>query len=403
MPPRRRALGWLLALACTSEGSLPDAAPPMAAGTVVLRNIAADPLPLWVAWSDGDGPWQRLGGDGPSFTLRPTTGRYGLAVRCSREHTLENVNVTQALVSEVPRVEVDCGRVPQALLKVSVDTSAVPGTARIGVSVGYPRRSYQVGSSSRSVELMVPEGTAQIGVMALGSVDETLAAALRRDVSITGDTRIDVDLGTGTLPLVRQPLSIAGAGPAPQVAVWMGNAAGSQLYLAGTPGEYAYVAPAGLLPGDVQSLDVDDYEDLPGGQRSVVALLGRAPPGQVTLPPPITVAVQRLSVSSYDLFRFSFEPQPAARYYSAGAGYVRSKLTAGWLGSRREYTQPDLGAVPGWQASWAPMPGTAATARLTANGSNRSFAETWDPALIGPQEEGVVFTITGREINLPQL
>ena len=411
MPPRRRALGLLLALACTSEGSLPDAAPtpgsdaapPMAAGTVVLRNIALDPLPLWVAWSDGDGPWQRLGGDG-LFTIRPSTERYGLAVRCLREGSLDFVSVTQALVSEVPRVEVDCGRIVRALLRVSVDASAVPGTARVGVSVGYPRRSYQAGSSSsQTVELTVPQGTAQIGVMALGSVDEPLAAALRRDVEITGDTRIDFDLGTGTVPLVHQPLSITGAGPAPQVAVWMGNAGGSQLYLAGTPGEYVAVAPAGLMPGDVQSLNVADYEDVPGGVRSVIAFIGRTPPGQVTLPPPLAVAVQRLSVSSYDLFRFSFDPQPAARYYLVEAGYVRSKLTAGWLGSRREYTQPDLGAVPGWQASWAPMPGTAATAGLSAHGSNRSFAESWNPALIDAQAEGVLFTITGREINLPPL
>jgi len=400
------ALGALV-LACAGERPAPvptsgaDASPPPAAGTVVLENIAPLPLPLWVAWSDGDGPWQRVSGPGPTFTVRPTGPRYGLAVKCLRP-TRTVVRITHALVSEVQRLSIDCGEPAQAPFKVSGRVFWAPETDEMTVVLAIPRQPYIITLDTPVFDLMAPPGPTQISVVTRNALGETLAALLRRDVTITGDTKIELDPRTEALPLVRQPLAIPGAAPGPRVEVWLGNRSGGFLMIPGGPGEYLAVAPEGLMPGDGQDLRVEDWDA--GSLRTVIARLGRTRPAQVTLPPALTgVTVGRLSRPGYDLFRFTLDPQPTAHYYTLAAGYARSSVTAGWLGAARQYAQPDLGAVPGWQSSWAPTPGTGVEAQVTANSSNRSFAETWNPGLVGVQDEGFILTIARRDLILQQL
>jgi hypothetical protein len=403
---RRIAALGALVLACAGErpGPVPtsgaDASPPPAAGTVVLENVAPLPLPLWVAFSDGDGPWQRVSGPGPTFTMRPTSPRYGLAVKCLRP-TRTVVRITHALVAEVQRLTIDCGEPAQTPFKVSGRVFWAPDTDEMTVVLAIPRQPYIITFDTPVFDLMAPPGPTQISVVTRNALGETLAALLR-DVTIDGDTKIELDPRTEALPLMRQALAIPGAAPGPRIEVWLATAKGGLLFLPGGPGEYLAVAPEGLRPGDSQELRVADWDA--GSLRTVIARLGRTRPAQVTLPPALTgVTLERLSRPGHDLFKVTFDPQPTAHYYTLEAGNARSSVTAGWLGAARQYTQPDLTAVPGWQASWAPPPGTGVEAQVTANSGNRSFAETWNPGLVSVQDEGFILTIARRDLILQQL
>ncbi len=96
---RRRTLvrgGWIvftaLLLGC-SRG-----------GLVFTTDVRGTPAPVsWIAYQDGDNPWQTIRVEGSRYRLPIRSGRFGLALVCEQE---EMVRIIHAATRELPTLQV---------------------------------------------------------------------------------------------------------------------------------------------------------------------------------------------------------------------------------------------------------------------------------------------------------
>jgi hypothetical protein len=369
---------------------------------VVLENLARSPLAPWAAWSDGDGPWQPLAGDGPRYTFRPSSGRYSLAVVCDHESS-RTTELTHALVAEIPHVFIACGRaVDRPSYRLHGKVSGAPAGAEVQVVVGNQVGGSPINNPIRdSYDALVYAGTVPIAATA-SSDGLTRAALLRRSVTITGDTTLDLDFATDPLPLVRQSVAISDALPG---IIYAGTSftnveAGVYLALAGNDQEYTVVAPQALAAGDEQRFGASQSEGN-DWTRSVSVRLDQARPLQLTLPPLLTgMTLEAVAAPTQELVRVGLDPVPGALYYLMSEGGVRSLVTSRWLGPATRYTPPDLSALPGWKASWSRQPGTQTYVRVTAVTSNRPPEQFWAAYVSGRHTDGAVTSASTRGLTI---
>jgi hypothetical protein len=109
-------------------------------------------------------------------------------------------------------------------------------------------------------------------------------------------------------------------------------------------------------------------------------------PGDVTVAAPAAMAVPAASAAAgtpYVLVRtrWTFDAnynQTFAATFAQGSALAWTlSVTPGYMGSAVDVTFPDLSSLPGWQASWGLVKGTAVTTTFQGNGQNGA---AWPPA-----------------------
>jgi hypothetical protein len=324
---------------------------------------------LWVAFNDGDGPWQAVPGIGPVYTVEVRSGRYGLAFVCESDLGAPSGEVIHASVDELPAVTVFCGEAPPSTYrKLAGKISGLPPDASVLLQVrgGFAALDAPVTGYS----MTAPVGTFDLGVFA--SVKGRATQALvRRDVVISADTTLDLDFATQGVALVRQPLRVSGA-PAGTVE-WKGSTAlvtASDSLLWGdddvshSPADYAALPASALRPGESQKFELGVNGPLPAAQDFVGVIRTFREPAalDVALPAPFASPQVSRAAGAGARPRVTFQPYPGALFYQlvcsqqVGRAEVSwlSIFTPAWLGGATSYELPDWSTVPGFHYGFSP-------------------------------------------------
>jgi hypothetical protein len=316
----------------------------------------------FLAFRDGDGPWQVATGTAGVYELDCTTGRYGILILGGRlPRTIEVVYATMA--------DADTLSFVGEPMSVSGGTSTIQGAVSgIGAGEGltlcasgdHERVDVRPGPIGASYAWILPEGrytlTAlrTLGTAALqalragpldalpgGTVDQNLAfdaaapATLERTVVLAGlDAGETWELSSELLSRANTGCPISSTTSADTVRVLPESVL--------TPTEIHRIRLAAVDPS------VED--------RRVAVVHSRGASGTTLDPPPrpSTVAVVSAVSTSPVLLGVQFQPQAWVEQHRLSVDRQGTMLewvvsaTAGWLGGADHLEMPDLSAVAGW-------------------------------------------------------
>jgi hypothetical protein len=359
---------------------------------------SAPASPDWIAYQDGDGPWQLLPGTGGLYQFTVPSGKYGIAAACIGTSKTEILQL-QATTAELGQPSMGCSSAsfpPPGGFRVSVQVNGISPDESTLLAMG----GHEVFSTRGPYDISdVIAGTYDLvvakGIGGQGSPFSPTSFVLQRDLRVTGDAMVGVDFAA------------QGVAPAPRTLTVVGGAAGEQLGakaallaargtgfpLADTSGAsltYPSMPPSALRPGDLHALVAEAEDRTVNGSRSSTRLVSTPGDVAITLPPALaSAAVSKEAVSPYVRLRTDFGPYAGAQIYYLGYSYYPTSaariknwsvlFTAGWLGSSASYTLPDLSAQSGWQAEWGHQPGTSIEWSVGATSTNRSLSDlfTW--------------------------
>jgi hypothetical protein len=391
--PRALLAAGLLA-ACNGTAGKPasDGAPEGSASafSVALTNTAATATGglAWVAFQDGDGPWQSVEGAGGVYSFEAPSGRYGLAFVCDLGDFVPG-EIVHASVAELPALTTSCN--PAAAQGAQHLRGAVRGLAAGGqLSISAGGSSVEVSAPIGApppdgYDLELPIDVYDVVGVAFESARPS-KALIAHDVSIKGEATLDLDF-TRAASLVEQPVTVTGAAGEVSTVVRLTTARGTIAEWLLTPATYAGLRESDLGPDDIQEVTVS--ASAPSGttflERGVVLGVRAPRPLSVTLPPAFWSAkLGMVPGAPYLRPRASFEPYPDAVLYqvmasaatpTGGRGWLVI-LGAGWLGARKSYDFPDFSGVRGFQARWMLQAQDQAQLELDAVQSSRDLART---------------------------
>ncbi|HXU83904.1 MAG TPA: hypothetical protein VN914_21060 [Polyangia bacterium] len=328
----------------------------------------------WVAFQDGDGPWQVIEGTGRTYSFLAPSGRYGVAFVCGRSGP--RGEVVHATTAELLALRAFCDPGDGGPLY------KVTGTLR-GVPAG-DKATVQLSSRDRLSATMVSsdagsyQGQAQAGLYDLMGVAfhdmVTDRVVMRRAVTIKAEDTLDLDFqGPDSHSLIVAPLTIGGLTPEALEAIdgWVEvrTGRGSSInWRVPAPlnhvEQYPSLAAGELDPGDLQQLKLVARRS--GGSkifsRAVIRLVRSPAPLELALPPPFTAEVTKPTAAEPRL-RTGFAPYDGALYYQLFAGVRgrnpgferewRATFTAAWLAGGTSYALPDFSGLPGFDRGWS--------------------------------------------------
>jgi hypothetical protein len=363
-----------------------------------LTPAGGSPL-LWVAFNDGDGPWQAVDRVGSAYSFSVKSGRYGLVFVCQVPPGGAGAEVVHATAAELPALTIDCGAPPPMTIhEVSGKISGLPAGASVSLQGGHGTESFEqtpIDPPATAYQTSLPADTYDLaGIAYLDGRPTQLV--LRRDVVVDADVVLDLDFAQG-LALADQPLTFtADSAGAPGLAAWVNlltrRARLAWIDQSGQPLTGYPAVPAGALAsGDMLALDVSSTAgQLPAfSARGVMLALRKPRPVEITLPPAFSA---QLSLPPGDSPRpaASFTPYPHALYYQLIASQFTANrsvqwlciFTAAWLGGEASYQMPDLGGAPGYRPEFGLQPQVDMDLEADAVTSSRDVSRTLndDPA-----------------------
>ena len=386
--PKCACLGSLLLAACAGDGT-GGMGSPGAARRVTLTGRAAGGVPTaltWVAFQDGDGPWQRASDSAGVYTFDALSGRYNAAFVCATD-TVRSGEVIAAAVAELDTIEVPC---PVAL----------PGAARLrwsgtltGIAAGLgdlPDVTFSSKEGGATRALVSSDGSSYTIDLPAGTYDLVTSVAgnrlnVKRDIRITAAGSTNVDFSTGTVMAKSQPLPAiaADAQESLETGAFFTSARGVRVDLFAPKGSVALLDPADLGPGDTQQI----YGEARGAKSAFRGFFRAVPGGPVpalALPPPLggasAVPVTGVQPPLYVRPRISFDAYPNVRFYQANIftdlpDMFVWVMNVGpqWLAGRTSFELPDWTGVAGWNPAWGPPLDRPLAALVTAVAGNRGF------------------------------
>jgi hypothetical protein len=404
-----RAPAFLLAilLGCDGGGSTsPDGGaslPPDGGGgtgRVTLTDVTppgGSPL-QWVAFNDGDGPWQTLDGASGVYSFSVKSGRYGLAFVCSLPRGFGG-EVVHATAAELTALTIDCGAPPPvASHRLSGKITGLPAAARVEVQGGRGAESFQlqqIDPPATAYQASLPADTYDLAAISYLD-DRPGQLLLRRDVAIAADVVVDLDFAQG-LPLLEQPLSLTGDGASAPGLVAVVSLITKRAQLAWgdlsgqRPTGYPALPASALAAGEVLELDVSSTTgQLPAfSVRGIILGLRQPKAVEVALPPLFSPELSVTAAAS-PRPRVSFTAYPGALYYQLVAGQFTAGRTAqwlcifsaAWLGAEASYQLPDFSGARGYRAEFGLLPQAAVDIEADAVTSSRDLSRTLndDPA-----------------------
>ena len=375
----------------------PDAGPAPVPGHITFTNTTAagGPKLVWVAFNDGEGPWQTLDPQGNTYTFQ-VQGRYGLAFVCEALPDAFSGEVVHATAAELPALTVDCGPATSTTNhQLTGSISGVDPEVTVEVQAagaGYTHRLGTVSAPRLTYEAQLPAGT--YDVLALATVaGRSPRAFFRRDVELQRDTVLPFQFGLGIdTALAEQPLTLVGgaaSAPMPYAAVSLFTGRGSFQATAGAGPLASYFSfPSSVLqPGDTQTFEVGSATAgvPPLSMRGVVLGFREPRPLEVKLPPPFDSARVTAAATAPTLRpRMSFQPYPGALFYQLSATQVSpSTFTSwlaifsdAWLGGATTYELPDFSAARDFRDVYGFDPTAPLDYTCDAVTSSRDFART---------------------------
>ncbi len=417
-------------------------------GIALTTDVQGTAAPVsWIAYQDGDQPWQAVRVEGNRYRLPIRSGRFGLALVCEQEHL---VRIIHATTRELSTFQVSFtggeggqGWPPTYVLACASGASHATYTVSgrvAGVRPGHNLVVVQETSISSSVKdehtQEVSAGTRDVALLEVlegfyvhRGGGPPARIVLVRDVVVEGAKRIDVDFNRdGFAPLQR---TVTLRGLLPGEAVWFFPAfftpLGTDIPLGTVLNEKRSVFRFGAVPperrrrGDLHRIEVQ-VEDEDAGTTRCVWRDAFAPEDLVVeLPSPLkSAAVTIAAPHPYPLFRATWKPYPGAQVYRVTYSYVGPSgdiglhweilLTAGWLEGTSSYTLPDFSTLAGWNRDWKlelePVPqvppGEAVSLgaidwRVEAVSSNAGPSAIIGPAALRPVADGSEVRCAGRE------
>lgn len=345
----------------TIDAALPDGGPPAVRLTVLDGAIPTNAT--WVAYQDGDGPWTVIQGEDGEYVFPNEKDRYAIALVCI-ETDLTPVVVWRATRAELPALRLPCNPPGGERVSVSGQVLGVASGDEYAVSAGhgttigweYPDDTYGVGTDPGPTDVMLRRinGTA---------VDFVLV----RDLDLTADISLDLDLASGFDP-IPSTVTVTGAAGDDTVLV---NAAfltpnGTQLSEFGKPSPVWSGIPSDQLrPHDLQivTAEASNYPNYPVRYRVARAYLHEAADRTFAVPPRLnTPTVERIDEEPedgwlrYARLRVTIDREDGVQLYSLHIGDPENQsrdwtdfATAGWLDQSSDVMEtPDLSHLDGW-------------------------------------------------------
>ncbi|MCL6526154.1 MAG: hypothetical protein K6T57_04650 [Thermaceae bacterium] len=419
------ALALLFLAACTSAPALNPTT--VTLETRLYRAGAPENLP-WVAYQDGDGPWQALSGQGGRYTflVRDPGGRYALAVVCTNP-ALQNARVrtVHATLKELSTPTLNClfPRNSAEVRTVSGQVSHFGGTDWAVVQVtGGGLDGPEVANPGFTVE-------AQPGfqrLVALGNLrygrdtNPWASRAVLKTLNLSENIRLDLSFEDPATQTQRQTVTVEGIGtnaiihdtkfyhPANVYNPDLGNGLrGASSHL------YGGIPEAWQLPEDTHMAYAEAYVPGEGRGRSTTATFKAPRDLTLALLPhlgPVEVRPQA-PVGGLARYRFTWEPYVADLYFAEVSDLAtrgnrwQALVTPGWLRGA-EYLTPDLSAAPGWNPAWNLSPASPRSmARLEAVRVNRPVNEAVQLSALnfpGHLADGLVWQSASRVVGLEQ-
>ncbi len=356
-------------------------------GFAFTTDVLGTAAPVsWIAYQDGDQPWQTVRVEGHRYRLPNRSGRFGLALVCEQEYL---VRIIQGTTRELSAFQVSfTGGVEEPLSGYATYALACrPGTSsakypiyirETGMRPDHGAYVAQFSSGNSSGPLKVPAGTRDIVVMEVpkrwmyGEGELPARIVLIRAVVVDGEKHIDVDFSRdGFAPLTR---TMTLRGLRPGEVGWFSAAFFTPLGTEVPLGQlYPYqklsVFRFGAIPpehrrrGDLHRIKVE-VSDKDAGTRCV-ARDALAPEDLVVdLPPPLASAAAKVVARQpYYRLRATWSSYPGVQVYRVTYAYLgpcddcpslqwEVLLTTGWLAGASSYTLPDFSTLAGWNRDW---------------------------------------------------
>lgn len=367
-----RSLSFVLALtvACSGDdksdtGPDADTSDPIPAGPVEVTLLAYDgrvqrDLPF-VAFQQGDGPWQDITGQAGRYTMPETEGPYGLTWACVEgASTFVRLWSVRALTSELPALTVRCPATPRDHTVTGTVSNLRPANMGAVVRLGPVATSVTVASPSYTLSVVPGRHDAVISEL---DADQTARRLLvRRDLDLTTVPSVNFDMSAAvdTVPATLTVDDPTGSGALLARYASLYTEGGTGVYLgAGTDG----LASAGLLSdGDVQEVTAYRIDDGGAVRREARAFIGDPGPVSLTLPEATDApAVSGDADGARASVAVALEAKAGVRLYglrawtSPSASVFHSAFaTEGWRAAQDSalLDTPDVAALPGWDAGW---------------------------------------------------
>ncbi|MCX7784414.1 MAG: hypothetical protein N2318_12325 [Meiothermus sp.] len=420
------ALVLLFLAACTSAPVLNQ--PPETLETRLYRAGAPQNLP-WVAYQDGDGPWQALNGQGGrySFSVHDSGGRYALAVVCTNP-ALQNarVHIVHATAAELAAPVIGC-LFPRNTPEVRTVSGKVSHFGDADWAIVQLTGSGSVdGPEADNPGYTVEAGPGGQRLVALAQrrygrdTNPWASRALLKNLELSDNLSLDLSFQDPATQTQRQTVTVEGIGtdaiihdtkfhpPANVYNPDLGNGLrGATSHL------YGGIPEAWQLPEDAHMAYAEAYVPGEGRGRSTTATFKAPRELTLALLPHLGAVEVRPEAPAGGLarYRFAWAPYVADLYFAevsdlaTGGNRWQALVTPGWLRGTG-YTPPDLSAAPGWNPAWNLSPTSLRSmARLEAVRVNRSVNEAVRLSALnfpGHLADGLVWQSASRVVGLEQ-
>jgi hypothetical protein len=354
--------------------------------TQIHRAGPPESLP-WVAYQDGDGPWQTLSGqDGRYvFPVRDPAGRYTLATACTNP-AMQNtrIQLIHATAAELPNPTLSC-----SFPKTASETRTVSGTI---TDFGGTRFTsiHITGTGSLdgpepanpAYSVSAPPGRQRLVALGYRRDSNTWAGrAVFKALDVSGNLKLDLSFADPATQTQPRTITVEGVGNDALIQdvrfFHPANVFNPELGI-GTRGSAAYqyggIPQAQQLPEDSHLAYAEAYVPGEGRGRNTTAVFKQPRDLTLTLPPHLGVVQAGREMNRS---RFTWEPY-TANWYTVELIGVNSRwlalITSGWL-KASEYHTPDLLSVPTWNPAWNLPADAQIRVRLEAVRANRPVNE----------------------------
>jgi hypothetical protein len=353
---------------------------------------------VFLAYQDGDGPWEAVASDDEKYSFEVSSGRYGVAVWCAASR-YRHVAFDYLTTSEVTSFTAPAG-CPVANVTLNGLVRNMPNNAQVSWSF-----AAVTADGGGSYALMGPAGTHDLvatGYQLAGAGRTIDALVILRDREVGGNMRIDLDLGDDPIELDTHDLTLAGelADDFTSVSTAFFSAGRTGANLSSASGDdltFQVLPEDALIDGDRQSVIVQATGPAVAGQpqRSRSHVVHTEGGGDLSVE--LLAATDAPDVSDGPTFTWS--PFDGAEAYhlavtqtdTSGAEHDFDGFwSPGYLDDEVVLALPDLTDVEGWDPRVDLVGSTTMFWSISARTSNVSLADA-----ISEPEAGTELSTTG--------
>lgn len=371
------------------------------AGNVTYSFCTADFVPLYVAYQDGDGAWNRAtAGANNTYTFNIASGAGGVAVVKPTVGMSTSSSITFGTVAELNAIGGDQCTTPATGRSFTGTVAGTSGTDFVRIVAGNavglvvsPATSYSLSNvTNNPFDLLATRFATNGALTARFIVRRELDPAANSELAV-----LDFESAEAFAPVARTLTIDNGLGEDMSVyssLVLKGGAAGGVFYseAAQTPATartYYGLPEDKRVSTDLHVLGVTAVSSANAeNTRTLVRVLAEAVDVNVALPAMLTAPTVANAGANGGNVRLQttwpvqndYDQYWSVNYLQSGADGVDVQLTMskGYLGGSGpvRLATPDLTGLPGWNTAWGVKPGTAASWVFSASGWTTGFSST---------------------------